>query len=257
MRATEMYRNKRIQLAAGVVALVAALIAMAAFSEGGTREPDKSGASAGPSPKTEPHQVDPDIVHETEDDGKAVNLTLDDGPDPEWTPRALELLGQNGAKATFCMTGPNAQAHPDLVKKVVAAGHRLCDHSMSHDTAMDKKSVEYQQKEILDAKKLIEAASGGAKVHYYRAPGGAFTPDSRRTAADNGMRNLGWNVDPSDYMRPGSTTILQRVKRQLSQGPTILLHDGGGNRSQTMEALEELLPWLKEQGYGFSFPKAG
>lgn len=256
MRATEMYRNQRIQMAAGVVALVAALIAMVAFSEGGGRVPGKNGSSSGASSKTDPHQVDPDIVREAEDDGKMVNLTIDDGPDPKWTPRALELLEQNGAKATFCMTGPNAQAHPDLVKKVVAAGHRLCDHSMSHDTAMDKKSVEYQKKEILDAKKLIEEASDGAKIHYYRAPGGAFTPESRRIAAANGMRSLGWNVDPSDYKRPGSAAILEKIKRQLSRGPTILLHDGGGDRSQTMEALEELLPWLKEQGYGFSFPKA-
>ena len=85
------------------------------------------------------------------------------------------------------MVGTQAQAHPDLVKKVVAAGHRLCDHTVSHNTAMDKDTEAYQSQQILDAERMITKASGGVRPMYYRAPGGAFTPYSRKLAAAVGM----------------------------------------------------------------------
>ncbi|MFD7572466.1 polysaccharide deacetylase family protein [Streptomyces sp. NPDC059810] len=194
------------------------------------------------------------IAHAAEAGGKAVNITIDDGPDPQWTPQVLDVLKQHNVKAVFCMVGPRAKEFPELVKRVVADGHRLCDHTTSHDTAMDKKSVAYQKQQILDAKRMIEDAAGGTKVEYYRAPGGAFTPDSRRIAAEAGMRPLGWNVDTKDFEKPGTGAIVGTVKHELSNGPTILFHDGGGDRAQTVEALKQVLPWLKEQGRPFSFP---
>ncbi|MCC3770239.1 polysaccharide deacetylase family protein [Streptomyces sp. UNOC14_S4] len=239
----------RIVTAVAVLSAAAGTIAVAAEHGGGGR------AGAVTDRPVPGKRVSDEIVRTSEDPGKTVNLTFDDGPDPTWTPKVLALLEQYGAKATFCMIGPNAEKHPDLVKKVVAAGHRLCDHSVSHDTTMDKKPVAYQEKEILDAKKMIEDASGGAPVRYYRAPGGAFTPDSRRIAAENGMRPLGWNVDTKDYEHPGVDRILDTAKKELTKGPTVLMHDGGGSRAQTVEALARLLPWLKEQGYTFSFPQ--
>ncbi|MGW2273611.1 polysaccharide deacetylase family protein [Streptomyces yangpuensis] len=195
------------------------------------------------------------IAHSSESGGNTVNITIDDGPDPRWTPQVLDVLDQYDVKATFCMVGPRAKAHPDLVKKVVAAGHRLCDHTMDHDTTMDRKPVDYQERQILDAKKLIEEAAGnGAKVEYYRAPGGAFTPDSRRIAAANGMRPLGWNVDTKDFQKPGTAAIVAAVKREIGNGPTVLFHDGGGNRAQTVEALDQVLAWLRDQGRPTGFP---
>ncbi|MEU6861804.1 polysaccharide deacetylase family protein [Streptomyces sp. NPDC046876] len=195
------------------------------------------------------------IAHASESGGNTVNITIDDGPDPQWTPKILEVLARHDVKATFCMIGPQAKAHPDLVKRVVQGGHRLCDHTMNHDTSMDKKPVAYQQQQILDAKRLIEeAAGGGAKVEYYRAPGGAFTPDSRRIAAANGMRPLGWNVDTKDFQKPGTAAIVEAVKREIVNGPTVLFHDGGGDRRQSVEALDQVLAWLKDQGRPTGFP---
>ncbi|MFJ5632945.1 polysaccharide deacetylase family protein [Streptomyces goshikiensis] len=194
------------------------------------------------------------IAHASESGGDAVNITIDDGPDPRWTPRILDVLKRYDVKATFCMVGPQAKAHPDLVKKVVQGGHRLCDHTMDHDTRMDKKPVAYQEQQILEAKKLIEEAAGGAKVEYYRAPGGAFTPDSRRIAAANGMRPLGWNVDTKDFEKPGVAAIVNAVKREIDNGPTVLFHDAGGNRTQSVEALDQVLAWLEEQGRPTGFP---
>ncbi|MGK5730109.1 polysaccharide deacetylase family protein [Streptomyces sp. URMC 124] len=248
MALPKKHRN-RIAATAAVFAIAAGTLAVA------VNERDSGSTSRAAERPAAGRTVSQEIEHLPEDSGKAVNLTIDDGPDPTWTPKVLDVLRANGVKATFCMTGPNAQKHPDLVKKVVAGGHRLCDHSMSHDTTMDKKPVAYQEKEILDAQKLIEEASGGEPVRYYRAPGGAFTPDSRRIAAGHGMRPLGWNVDTKDFERPGVDRILGTVDRELGKGPTILMHDAGGPRTQTVEALERLLPKLKQQGYAFSFPR--
>ncbi|MCJ1677866.1 polysaccharide deacetylase family protein [Streptomyces sp. APSN-46.1] len=213
-------------------------------------KPGGDPASGGPRPR-----IPEGIAHASESGANAVNITIDDGPDPRWTPQILDVLKKYDVKATFCMVGPAAKAHPDLVKKVVAGGHRLCDHSMDHDTSMDKKPVDYQERQILEAKKLIEEAAGsGAKVEYYRAPGGAFTPDSRRIAAANGMRPLGWNVDTKDFEKPGVAAIVNAVKREMGNGPTVLFHDGGGNRAQTVEALDQVLAWLGDQGRPTGFP---
>lgn len=226
--------------------------------------PDPSVPSAPPSPlpqetsTPDPHQPPPlvsmDIAHAAESGGKGVNITVDDGPDPLWTPRILKILKRYGVRATFCMIGPQAAAHPDLVKQVLAGGHRLCDHTVTHNTGMDHRSESYQKDQILKAAHQIEQASGGVKPMYYRAPGGAFTPYSRQLAAHAGMRPLGWNVDSKDFERPGVPAILATVKGELGNGPTVLFHDGGGDRSQTASALRKLLPWLRGHGYSFSFP---
>ncbi|MFE1754754.1 polysaccharide deacetylase family protein [Streptomyces anandii] len=213
--------------------------------------PSAAGAAGGGEPAA---RVPVTIAHASDRGPHGVNITIDDGPDPVWTPQVLRVLADNGVKATFCMVGTQAQAHPDLVKAVVAAGHRLCDHTVSHDTTMDKKSEAYQSQQILDAEGMITRASGGVKPQYYRAPGGAFTPYSRTLAASHGMRPLGWNVDSKDFERPGTAAIVATVNREVAGGPTILFHDAGGDRSQTVAALREVLPWLKQQGYSFGFP---
>ncbi|MFB8756630.1 polysaccharide deacetylase family protein [Streptomyces nigra] len=201
-----------------------------------------------------PQPVDVTIAHASEKGSRGVNITIDDGPDPNWTPQVLDVLREHGVKATFCMVGTQAEAYPDLVKRVVAEGHRLCDHSVSHDTAMDKNSQRYQSRQILDAERMITEASGGVRPMYYRAPGGAFTPYSRKLAASRGMRPLGWNVDTKDFERPGADAIVATVQRELANGPTLLFHDAGGDRSQTVEALRRVLPWLAAQGYTCGFP---
>lgn len=258
-RITEQGTRARTAVAATAIAVAATVWGVSTLVQpghiparnvAGDRDSARPGSSGGKPAKGIPEG----IAHASESGGNAVNITIDDGPDPRWTPKVLDVLAEHDVKATFCMIGPQAGAHPDLVKRVVAAGHRLCDHTMNHDTAMDKKPVAYQEQQILDAKKLIEEAAGGAKVEYYRAPGGAFTPDSRRIAAANGMRPLGWNVDTKDFGKPGAGAIVDAVKREIGNGPTVLFHDGGGNRAQTVEALDGVLAWLKQQGRPTGFP---
>ncbi|MEU5668338.1 polysaccharide deacetylase family protein [Streptomyces longwoodensis] len=235
------------------VTLVAAGASVWAAQAGATGGgPSKAAASATPAGQVK--AVDVSIVHASDRGPRGVNITIDDGPDPRWTPQVLDVLREYGVKATFCMVGTQAQAHPDLVKRVVAEGHRLCDHSVSHDTTMDKQSEAYQKQQVLDAERMITEASGGVRPMYYRAPGGAFTPYSRTLAASRGMRPLGWNVDTKDFERPGTDAIVATVQREVANGPTLLFHDAGGDRSQTVEALRRVLPWLKDQGYAFGFP---
>ncbi|MFF8918099.1 polysaccharide deacetylase family protein [Streptomyces sp. NPDC015032] len=256
-RHKERGRHGRLLAAAlGVTAVAAAASVWTAQADiAGGRQPQArvSSPDARPQDRTVA-KVAADIAHASDRGARGVNITIDDGPDPVWTPQVLQLLKDNGVKATFCMVGTQAQAHPDLVKDVVAAGHRLCDHTISHDTAMDSKSEAYQSQQILDAERMITKASGGVRPQYYRAPGGAFTPYSRQLAASRGMRPLGWNVDSKDFERPGVDAMVATVKREISNGPTVLFHDAGGDRSQTLAALREILPWLKQQGYSFGFP---
>lgn len=196
------------------------------------------------------------IQHGVEAPGRAVALTFDDGPDPVWTPRILEVLARHHAKATFCEIGPNARAHPGLVREIAAAGHRLCDHSVHHDEAQSHKSEEYNRHEILDARSEISraAGTGDTPLWYYRAPGGDFSPAIRAIAADHGLRPLGWTVDSEDWRRPGADAIVSTVNSELRPGAIVLMHDGGGDRAQTVQALETLLDRLDAAGYTYTFP---
>jgi len=186
-------------------------------------------------------------------DRKTVALTFDDGPDPHWTPQVLDLLQRHRAVATFCMVGDAAQGRAALVRRVVAAGMRLCDHSRTHDLELASRSLPQVTDEIAGVQvDLVDAT--GAEVDYFRAPGGNWSPELLRIAVAHGMQPLGWSVDTRDWQRPGVEAIVATVEQQVHPGAIVLLHDGGGNRAQTLAALERLLPWLVAQGYTFTFP---
>lgn len=260
-------RSSASRIRAGsVLAAAAALVLSAAAGAPAFATPSPTGPAAGaagpaasapssPGSAYGPAQVPLGISRLAQGPGHDIAITIDDGPDPRWTPQVLQVLRENHVKATFCMIGTRAQQYPDLVRSVAAEGHRLCDHSVDHDVTMDHRPVAYQQQQILDGKAMIEQAVPGVAVRYYRAPGGAFTPDSRAIAAANGMRPLGWSVDPKDWSRPGLPAIVAAVEGNLPAQPTVLFHDGGGDRSETVAALKEYLPWLTARGYTFSFPK--
>jgi peptidoglycan/xylan/chitin deacetylase (PgdA/CDA1 family) len=247
------FGNGIIGAATAAVASLGVVGVLVLTSSGGdTARADGAPHRAGP-PAAAP--VDASIVHASDRPGRSLNITIDDGPDPVWTPKVLAVLKKHDVKAVFCMVGPQAAAHPDLVRQVVAAGHKLCDHTTDHNTAMDHRPQDYQSRQILDAQKMIEDAAGGTKVAYYRAPGGAFTPYSRQLAAGAGMRPLGWNIDSKDFESGSVEAIEATVRGEMANGPTVLFHDGGGNRALTVQALDRLLPWMRGQGYGFGFPR--
>ena len=189
-----------------------------------------------------------------DDKVKYVALTFDDGPNPIYTPKVLEILKKEGVHATFCLIGCHAKKYPELVQEIVAEGHKIADHSMSHDEHLDKRSVAKMKAEILGTKDLLESIVPGTTVEYYRAPGGNMNNKLRDLVISWGMKPLGWSVDPKDWQEPGTQQILSTVKAQLHSGGVIIMHDAGGNRSETIEALEKVIPELKKQGYQFVFP---
>jgi peptidoglycan-N-acetylglucosamine deacetylase len=191
-------------------------------------------------------------------DSHTVALTFDDGPDPRWTPQILAILKQHGAVATFCMVSRNVAGQEALVRQLVDAGMRLCDHSHTHDELLPERDPERIADEVVGAGSTLSAAAAGAPVEWFRAPGGNWSTEVAELSAEHGMQPLSWNVDPRDWERPGADAIVAAVQRQIGQqapdGPIVLLHDGGGSREETVEALEKLIPWLAEQGYRFGFP---
>lgn len=222
---------------------------------GGSAEPARARVAHTPAPAKKAGPVSSDLIRRMPTHDRVVALTFDDGPHPEHTPQVLELLAEHHAVATFCMVGTQVRAHPDLVRDVVDAGMRLCNHTVRHDPRLSRRPVAAIEKEMLDASDAMRDAAGeDVPIDYFRAPGGNWTRPIERTAAQHGMRPLGWSVDPRDWSRPGVDKIVTAAARNIRPGSVVLLHDGGGRRDQTVAALARLLPILVERGYQFDFP---
>ena len=185
---------------------------------------------------------------------KVVALTFDDGPWPD-TGQFLQVLQQAGITATFCMIGRQVLAHPEWANAVVAAGMTLCNHTFNHNMQLANAPADLVEAEIQSGADAIKRVTGQAP-RFYRAPGGFLSPLIEDNANRLGEQVLGWNVDPSDYRRPGPPGIVDRVMVQVRSGSIILLHDGGGDRSQTLAALPVIISRLLAAGYRFTTPDA-
>lgn len=181
--------------------------------------------------------------------GAHVSFTFDDGPSPRFTPQVLGLLEQHHVPAVFCVIGRNARTYPGLVRREVAGGYVLCDHSRDHDLFMNRRGQAYVTREVTDGLAAVHAASPGTPVPFYRQPGGTWSPLVVRAMDRSGLTPLRWTDDPRDWSRPGSSAVVRRVVTQLEPGGVILMHDGGGDRTQTVEALRWLLDALPAAGW--------
>ncbi|GHI10134.1 hydrolase [Streptomyces cellostaticus] len=241
-------KSVRLLRRAALGCTVAVSFALAGIGTSASAASDVS-AKAAPA-----HSPSASIAYKAATGGRTVALTFDDGPGPA-TGQILDLLAQYHAQATFCQIGKQAAANPALVKRIIADGHRLCDHTVDHPQPMHTLPHDQQVHEITAAKDMISKAGGpDTRITWFRAPGGDFSPENRQIAVQAGLRPLGWTVDTRDWTHPGAASILATAKRELRPGGIILMHDGGGDRSQTVAALRKLLPWLTEQGYRFSLP---
>jgi peptidoglycan/xylan/chitin deacetylase (PgdA/CDA1 family) len=176
-----------------------------------------------------------------------VALTFDDGPNPTYTPQILNLLREYGIKATFCLIGVNVRNHPELVQRIVREGHTLCNHTWNHDLQLGTRSVAEIRSDLQRTNDEIHRAMPGAKISYFRHPGGNWTAAAVQVATELGMTPLHWAVDPRDWDRPGTDEIIHTVISQTRAGSIVLMHDGGGDRSQTVEACRTILPNLKSR----------
>ncbi|WP_433532937.1 polysaccharide deacetylase family protein [Micromonospora sp. CA-263727] len=181
--------------------------------------------------------------------GDEVALTVDDGPHPQWTPALLDLLDRHGIRATFFLIGDRVRERPDLARQVRAAGHVIGNHSRSHPQPFAALSPEQIRAEIAHTQREIEDATA-ITPRLFRAPGGNWSPTVLRTTAELGLTPVDWTVNPSDWRRPGTARIARTLSR-TRPGQIMLCHDGGGDRSQTIAALAEVLPRLTDRGLRF------
>ncbi|WP_395297365.1 polysaccharide deacetylase family protein [Kitasatospora hibisci] len=191
-------------------------------------------------------------VYELDGQKRVVALTIDDGPDPRHTPTVLSLLEQYGIRATFFLIGENAAQHPDLVREIAARGHHIANHTWTHPDL--RQLTEGGIRDELERTSDLLHRTTGRQPTWFRAPGGDWSTASLKVAADLGMRNMAWSVDPRDWARPGTSVITDRVLKDVRPGAIVLNHDGGGDRSQTVAALKTYLPVLIDSGYYFTAP---
>ena len=176
-----------------------------------------------------------------------VALTFDDGPNPNYTPQILAVLQQYNVKATFFCLGQLVANFPDLVKEEYADGHVVGDHSWSHPNLglLSSNDVATQLRQTAD----IIQQTIGVRPTFFRPPYGVFNTTVLTQANRMGLTTIIWNDEARDWMRPGIDVISSRILRLAGNGAIILLHDGGGNRSQTVQALPTIITTLRAQGY--------
>jgi peptidoglycan/xylan/chitin deacetylase (PgdA/CDA1 family) len=179
----------------------------------------------------------------------AIALTIDDGPDPLWTPQILDVLRRNGVRATFSLIGKQVRAYPALVKRIIAEGHGVCNHSMTHPQPFSARTAAEIHQQIADAQSAI-VETGGVAPLLFRAPGGDWAAGVLSAVAALDLVPLGWDVDPRDWSRPGTATVTSRLLA-ARPGDIVLCHDGGGDRAQTIESLRTVLPALSRRGLQF------
>ena len=195
----------------------------------------------------------PTLYHQGAGGEHQVAITFDDGPDRRWTPQILDILKAAKAPAAFFVTGANAERYPGLVRRIVNEGHEIGNHTYYHPN-LALCWPEHVRLELNATQLLIESITGRATT-LFRPPYAADTSPSQVTeltplqiAQDLNYLVVLENIDPQDWAKPGADIIVQRVKQQRRDGSIILLHDAGGDRSQTVEALPRILNWLHTRG---------
>ncbi len=209
-------------------------------------------APPAPAPVRKPRPVVAQTAHG--DAGQpVVYLTFDDGPHPTWTPQVLEVLARHGATATFFVLGQSVQAYPELASSLVEAGHDAENHTFDH-ASLDKVDRATFIAEVRDTDAALHAAVGERvdPISCLRPPYGAYDEQTSALAAELGKTLTLWNVDPQDWRRPGTEQIAEHLLSHARPGAILLMHDGGGERSQTVAALDTVLGELSARGYTFA-----
>nr|WP_307470824.1 polysaccharide deacetylase family protein [Cytobacillus purgationiresistens] len=180
---------------------------------------------------------------------KVISITFDDGPDPIYTPEILDLLAQYNAKATFFVSGNKAEEHPDILKRIAKEGHEIGNHTYNHiyNASISEKTL---SAELDSTNNLIEKVTGYRPV-LYRPVGGLYNDSIINTAVKKDYLVImwSWHQDPMDWSNPGSKKIVNHVISNVRPGDIVLLHDSGGDRTQTISALKSILEHLKKHQY--------
>jgi polysaccharide deacetylase family sporulation protein PdaB len=181
---------------------------------------------------------------------KMICLTFDDGPDPKQTPVILDLLKQYGAKATFFVTGAQAKRYPELIRREALEGHELGNHTYHH-RIFHRPSMDAVRSELEEAERAIVAAAG-VRSRLFRPPGGYYDQTIVDAAKDGGYQVVmwSWHQDTRDWTHPGVDRIVRKVLDNARPGDIVLFHDRV-RRTQTIAALERILPELQQRDFRF------
>jgi cellulose synthase/poly-beta-1,6-N-acetylglucosamine synthase-like glycosyltransferase/peptidoglycan/xylan/chitin deacetylase (PgdA/CDA1 family) len=183
-------------------------------------------------------------------------LTFDDGPDPKWTPKVLDVLKKYDAHAVFFLTGTMASRYPDLVQRMVDEGHEIGLHTFNHpDLSLQSKSrIDWE----LSQNQLALAGAAGIRTSLFRPPYSSFASvmDNRSWPVTEYIGSRGYitivnNTDSEDWRRPGVDKIISNATPKGGHGAIVLMHDSGGDRSQTVAALDRFVSGLQDEGYRF------
>ncbi|KOV64662.1 polysaccharide deacetylase family protein [Streptomyces sp. MMG1121] len=185
--------------------------------------------------------------------GRHMMLTFDDGPNPEYTPHILDTLAKYDVRAMFFLCGECVVENKKLVARMADEGHVVGNHTWTHPllTTLNRSEIRHEMTSTSDA---IEA-SYGERPQWFRAPYGAWNRAAFQLGAEMGMEPMAWTVDTTDWMTPGTSTIIDRVESGAAPGVVVLSHDAGGDRSQTVHAIREWLPHLIDSGYHLTVPR--
>jgi len=200
----------------------------------------------------------PYIVRQFDTAAKTVALTFDDGPDPKYTPQILRVLETQGVPATFFVIGKQVASYPDIVRRAWRDGDELGNHTYTHPHIAQVSPLQAAL-EVNATQRIIESITGHMTL-LFRPPYGEL-PDSGTVIAEDlplllqmqhdGYVIVGMNIDPQDFTKPGVPAIVRAIDQQLKNNHIILLHDGGGDRAQTVAALPEIIRDLQARGYRF------
>lgn len=175
---------------------------------------------------------------------KKIALTFDDGPSV-YTPEVLELLKKYNAKATFFCIGKNIETHPDILQKVIDEGHLVGNHSYSHSKFFDFYNAKKIADELQKTDALLEKFTS-KKIKFFRPPYGVTTPSIRRALKVTGHKTIGWNIRSLDGGLKNEELILNRIKKRVSPGGIVLLHD---TAPHSVLVLEQFLRFLQKNNY--------
>lgn len=179
-------------------------------------------------------------------DRKQVMLTFDDGVDEVQTPLVLDVLQRHNVKATFFLVGERAQAHPDIVRRMVAEGHTIGIHTWRHQNTFPFGATATITADLQRTRNLLEQLTG-QPVTRFRPPFGVTNPHIGRAVRRLGLTTVGWSIRSHDTNpKRTRTDIVQRIERRLHPGAIILLHD---NRAESDVLLEKILLMLQKHNY--------
>lgn len=178
---------------------------------------------------------------------KVVALTFDDGPSPVYTPQILRILARARAPASFEIIGLHGAAYPGILRAENAAGMALVNHTWTHADLAALPARRWPA-EVDQTSRLLRGVTAHP-VRCLRPPYGRTDRAVDAQLRSRGLAELDWDLDPSDYLRPGAAVIDRRVLSALRPGAIVIMHDGGGNRSQTVAALPAIIRGIRAAGY--------